>query len=135
MKRMKKTDKKRVFDKETIFRSAETEMNRSYTGCRQRIQTGIELTREGRLFCMMAGIVETVSVLTVFRIDLMYVPLLVFLVLWAAFGIVTSAFLVGTGYYYVSHRSVKTDLCAAVQQDSLILMQDQQIVWNMKKAS
>lgn len=128
MNRVKKCDKK------TTCRSIDAETNRRYTDNEQGWQSGMELTRDGWLFCAAAGIMETISALAVFSIDLLHVPLLVFLVLWAAFGILTSVFLLGTGYYLVSYRSMKANMCAAVKQE-IYLLPEQRNVWDVKKAS
>ena len=121
-------------DKDSILRTTETKEYRQHTGNDYRLQSGMELTGEGWLFCVMAGILETVSVLAICRIELTHVPLLVFLVLWAAFGIITSSLLAVTGYYLVYYRKRSTEICAAVKQNSFSVP-DQMEIWNMKKVS
>lgn len=54
-----------------------------------------ELTREGWFACAAAGLLEELTVFTVLGIELLQTPVTVFLVLWAAFGILSSAFLIG----------------------------------------
>lgn len=128
MKRIQKNDNKKK------IRKTETKWMEKYQYNEKYRYAGTELTRDGWIFCMTAGILETFSLLAACRIDLMYVPILVFLVLWAAFGIITSVFLVGTGYCMVCRRSIKKHFCAVIKQN-LILIPDQRAVWNVKKAS
>ena len=117
-----------------IRKNTKTEIKSICVSNKKSLQERMELTGEGWRFCIMAGILETVSVLTVLRIDLLYVPVLVFLVLWAAFGILTSAFLAGTGYYLVYRRSLKPELCTVVKYEPF-RRTEQKAVWNVKKAS
>lgn len=56
-------------------------------------QTEYELTREGWIVCAAAGLLEELTVFAVLGIELMQTPVPVFLVLWAAFGIMSSGFL------------------------------------------
>lgn len=121
-------------EQETRSRKAKAEIHRTCVSNGKRQQAGAELTREGWFFCIMAGMLETVSVLSVLRIDFIYVPVLVFLVLWAAFGIITSAFLIGTGYGMVYYRNVKADMNAMMNQKPFCVP-DQREFWNVKKAS
>lgn len=57
-----------------------------------------ELTKEGWFVCAAAGLLEELTVFAVLGIELMQTPGIVFLVLWAAFGILSSAFLMGAAY-------------------------------------
>lgn len=57
-----------------------------------------ELTREGWFACAAAGLLEELTVFAVLGIELLQTPAVVFLVLWAAFGILSSALLMGAAY-------------------------------------
>ena len=57
-----------------------------------------ELTRDGWFACAAAGLVEELAAFAVLGIEFMQTPLAVFLVLWAAFGILSSALLMGAAH-------------------------------------
>ena len=99
-----------------------------------------ELTGAGCLFSAGLGFLETFAVLAIGRIELVYVPFLVFLVLWAGFGIITSSCVYGLGYICISCENMKADRHAGRHgvPDIAAGMKDswkQKEVWNMKKAS
>ncbi len=58
-----------------------------------------ELTPAGWIACAAAGLLEELTVLLALGIELMQTPVPVFLVLWAAFGIMTSGLLAGAAAF------------------------------------
>lgn len=62
-------------------------------------ETEFELTKEGWLLCAGAGLMEELTVFVCLKITLWMTPLSVFLVLWAAFGMMSAALLFAIAFW------------------------------------